>query len=59
MGQPQKGNKPRKGRREARYVSNGLPSFFRLGTGGDVKIAHQTVIHTQAQPSHIVLPIVE
>ena len=30
-----------------------------FGTGGDVKIAHQTVIHTQAQPSHIILPIVE
>jgi len=30
-----------------------------FGTGGDVQIAHQTVIHTQAQPSHIILPIVE
>ena len=30
-----------------------------FGTGDDVKIAHQTVIHTQAQPSHIILPIIE
>ena len=30
-----------------------------FGTGDDVKIAHQTILHTRAQPSHIVLPIVE
>jgi putative CocE/NonD family hydrolase len=30
-----------------------------FGTSDEIKIAQQTVYHTQAQPSHIVLPIVE
>lgn len=30
-----------------------------FGTGDEIKIAQQTVYHTQAQPSHVVLPIVE
>ena len=30
-----------------------------FGTGDEIKIAKQTVYHTQAQPSHVVLPIVE
>lgn len=30
-----------------------------FATGDEIKIAQQTVYHTQAQPSHVVLPIVE
>lgn len=30
-----------------------------FGTGDEIKIAQQTVYHTQAQPSHVLLPIVE
>ena len=49
-----------------RVASAHFPQFDRnpntgepFGTGDEIKIAKQTVYHTQAQPSHVVLPIVE
>ena len=47
-------------------ASSHFPQFDRnpntgkpFGTSADVKIANQTIHHTAAQPSHIVLPVIE
>ena len=45
-------------------LSSHFPQFDRnpntgepFGTGGAVKIAHQTIHHSKIRPSHIVLPV--